>query len=211
MTAIPARLLDQLLIEADTALRVIAAPAQAAAALAPGDDSALTATDKAEAAAMMRVNHAGEIAAQALYRGQALLCREPELRTALLQAASEEHEHLAWCQQRVRHLGEQTSRLAPAWYAGSFTIGLLAGLAGDRFSLGFLAETERQVTDHLNSHLETLPQRDAASRQIVERMRDDEIAHGEDAVRRGGTPMPAPVRQLMRAAAKVMTTLAHRI
>jgi ubiquinone biosynthesis monooxygenase Coq7 len=204
--------LDRLIIEADTALRVVAAPARSAAPspqpLAP---ETLTAEQRREAGALMRVNHAGEIAAQALYRGQASVCRSDELRNALLDAADEEHAHLAWCEDRVRELGQHTSRLAPLWYTGAFAIGALAGLAGDRISLGFLAETERQVARHLDGHLERLPVGDQRSRAIIERMKAEEVAHGQAAIDRGGANLPSPLPRFMALTARIMTTLAHRL
>ncbi len=206
-------LLDRLIGELDTALRVVAGPARGATPN-PAEglrEPELSTGERRQSAALMRVNHAGEIAAQALYRGQAAVARDPVQRDALLQAGQEEYEHLAWCETRVRQLGGRTSLLAPAWYAGSFVIGALAGIAGDRISLGFLAETERQVSDHLGNHLQRLPPADTPSRQIVAAMQDDEIAHGEQARARGGAELPAPVRGLMRAIARVMTTLAQRI
>lgn len=205
--------MDRLIGELDTALRVVSGPAQGAtpSPAAGMPEPELSPGERRRSAALMRVNHAGEIAAQALYRGQAVVARDPVQREALLQAGQEEYEHLAWCETRVRQLGGRTSLLAPLWYSGSFVIGALAGLAGDRISLGFLAETERQVSDHLGSHLQRLPADDAPSRQIVAAMQDEEIAHGEDARARGGAELPAPVRSLMRTTARVMTTLAQRI
>lgn len=206
-------LLDRLIGELDTALRVVSGPARGATPN-PAEgmpEPELSPAERRRSAALMRVNHAGEIAAQALYRGQAAVARDPAQRDALLHAGQEEYEHLAWCETRVHQLGERTSVLAPVWYAGSFAIGALAGLAGDRLSLGFLAETERQVTDHLGSHLQRLPAADAPSRRIVAAMQEEEIAHGEEARARGGTDLPAPMRGLMRATARIMTTLAHRI
>ncbi|HHQ13479.1 MAG TPA: 2-polyprenyl-3-methyl-6-methoxy-1,4-benzoquinone monooxygenase [Chromatiales bacterium] len=206
-------LVDRLIAELDTALRVVSAPAHPdRPAPQPGQSAPqLTEREQAKAAALMRVDHAGEVAAQALYRGQAAVSREPELRDALLKAADEEHDHLAWCEHRVHELGQRTSVLGPLWYAGGFAIGALAGLAGDRISLGFLAETERQVTAHLDSHLQRLPSGDLASRAIVTRMREEELAHAQDARRKGGVELPGPVRSLMRAASKVMTTMSYRI
>jgi ubiquinone biosynthesis monooxygenase Coq7 len=163
------------------------------------------------AAGLMRVNHAGEIAAQALYHGQALTARTPELRETLLQAARDETDHLAWCEQRVRELDSRTSLLAPVWYTGSFLIGTLAGLAGDRNSLGFVAETEKQVVEHLESHLHQLPEDDARSRRIVEQMQADEDRHGSEAREAGGRELPRPVRELMRRTARIMTWTAYRI
>jgi ubiquinone biosynthesis monooxygenase Coq7 len=206
-------LLDRLIQELDRGLRTVAA-ANVAARPNPADGSRESVAEDAarrHAAALMRVNHAGEIAAQALYHGQALTARNPKTREALLQAARDETDHLAWCEQRVRELDDRTSLLAPVWYAGSFAIGAIAGLAGDRTSLGFVAETERQVIEHLESHLHTLPEGDERSRRIVEQMRDDESRHGRDASAAGGRELPRPVRELMRRTARVMTRTAYRI
>jgi ubiquinone biosynthesis monooxygenase Coq7 len=159
----------------------------------------------------MRVNHAGEIAAQALYHGQALTARNPRVRASLLEAAQDETDHLAWCEQRVRELDSRTSLLAPVWYAGSFAIGALAGLAGDRTSLGFVAETEMQVIEHLESHLHELPDGDDRSRRIVEQMQTDEARHGSDARAAGGVDLPRPIRALMRRTARIMTRTAYRL
>jgi ubiquinone biosynthesis monooxygenase Coq7 len=159
----------------------------------------------------MRVNHAGEIAAQALYHGQALTARNPEVRATLRDAARDETDHLAWCEQRVRELDSRTSLFAPLWYAGSFAIGALAGLAGDRTSLGFVAETERQVIEHLESHLHALPQDDDRSRRIVEQMQADEARHGTEAREAGGRDLPRLIRELMRRTARVMTFTAYRL
>jgi ubiquinone biosynthesis monooxygenase Coq7 len=206
-------LLDRLIQELDRGLRTVAA-ANVAARPSPADGSRESVAEDAarrHAAALMRVNHAGEIAAQALYHGQALTARNPKTREALLQAARDETDHLAWCEQRVRELDDRTSLLAPVWYVGSFAIGAIAGLAGDRTSLGFVAETERQVIEHLESHLHTLPEGDERSRRIVEQMRDDEARHGKDASAAGGRELPRPVRELMRRTARVMTRTAYRI
>jgi ubiquinone biosynthesis monooxygenase Coq7 len=203
---------DRCISELDNALRVVAARSSArrAAPVAEGDGE-MPDTDRALVARLMRVNHTGEIAAQALYRGQALVARDPELRANLLDAADEEHDHLAWCQQRAEDLGGTISKLAPLWYAGSFTIGMAAGLAGDKISLGFLAETEKQVSEHLSGHLQRLPAEDHASRAILEQMRDDEIRHGDGAVAQGGMPLPEAVKNVMRMAAKVMTSVSYRL
>jgi 3-demethoxyubiquinol 3-hydroxylase len=164
-----------------------------------------------QTAAMMRVNHAGEIAAQGLYHGQALVARDPAIRAQLESAAREETDHLAWCEQRLRELKDRPSLLDPLWYAGSFAIGCVAGLASDRISLGFVAETERQVEAHLEGHLEQLAPEDTRSRALLAQMRDEEIAHGRSAKSAGGVELPAPARALMRATARVMTTTARWI
>jgi ubiquinone biosynthesis monooxygenase Coq7 len=158
---------------------------------------------------LMRVNHAGEVAAQALYQGQAAVARDADTRQALLAAGDEERDHLEWCETRLKELGGTTSLLTPWWYAGSLAIGAAAGLAGDRWSLGFVAETERQVEEHLSEHLARLPGADERSRRILEQMQEDEIRHGREAMEAGGTALPAPVRGLMTAVAKVMTRTAY--
>ena len=159
----------------------------------------------------MRVNHSGEIAAQALYHGQALIARSRATRELLLKAAHEETDHLAWCETRLKELDSRPSLLNPLWYAGSFAIGAMAALLGDRTSLGFVAETERQVEGHLNEHLARLSPEDARSRAILQTMRTDEIAHGMSAKAAGGAELPSPVRSLMRSTARVMTTTAYWI
>lgn len=208
----PERLLDPFITAADRALRSVFAPARAAR---PNPGAGLTAElterERRESAALMRVNHAGEIAAQALYHGQALTARSPATREMLLKAAREEADHLAWCEQRLRELGSQPSVLSPFWYGGSFFIGVLAALAGDRVSLGFVSETERQVEGHLNEHLGRLPAEDHRSRAILEVMRADEVTHGSNARAAGGVELPRPVRALMRQTAKVMTNTAYWI
>jgi ubiquinone biosynthesis monooxygenase Coq7 len=163
------------------------------------------------AGALMRVNDVGEVCAQALYQAQALTARTPELRAQMEQAAREETDHLAWTRQRLAELGDRPSLLNPLWYAGAFGIGMLAGRLGDRASLGFVVETERQVEEHLAGHLDRLPEADTASRVIVEQMKVDERAHAEAAEQAGAVPLPLPVRWLMRGAAKVMTVTAHRL
>ena len=163
------------------------------------------------AGALMRVNHVGEVCAQALYAAQSLTTRDPNLRDHFEEAARDETDHLAWTERRLDELGAHTSWLNPLWYAGAFGIGLLAGRLSDRISLGFVVETERQVERHLESHLNRLPAGDATSRAIVEQMRDDEVRHAIEAERAGGIPLPEPVRWSMRAAAKVMTTTAHYV
>lgn len=173
--------------------------------------NAMTAHDAAEAGALMRVNHVGEICAQALYQSQALFGRTADLQQHFKQSAQEELDHLAWTEERLAQLGAHTSHLAPVWWIGAFAWGSLAGAAGDRWSLGFVVETERQVEAHLASHLHRLPAGDAASRAIVEQMKHEEAAHAEAALAAGAAPLPAPVKGLMRLAAKVMTTVAHRV
>jgi ubiquinone biosynthesis monooxygenase Coq7 len=161
--------------------------------------------------ALMRVNHVGEICAQALYEGQAASTPDERLRAFFLEAAREEADHLAWTRQRLDELGASVSLLSPLWYAGALAIGCLAGRVGDRVSLGFMAETERQVEQHLQSHLERLPVRDTRSRDIVDAMKEDEAGHAREALARGGVELPWPLRAVMRASAKVMTTVAHRV
>lgn len=166
--------------------------------------SQLSDPERAQSVQLMRINHAGEVAAQGLYHGQALVARQPELRQQLLAAAREERDHLEWCAGRLAELGDGPSRLSPAWYAGSLAIGALAGLAGDRRSLGFVAETERQVSAHLDEHLRRLPEADARSRAVVSAMKQDEERHGAEALQAGGELPPAPVQGLMRAVAGLM-------
>lgn len=176
-----------------------------------GADAPLDAATRRHVAGLMRVNHAGEVAAQALYHGQAFVARREQTRAQLMAAAREEQDHLRWCEERLRELGDHPSRLQPLWYAGSFAIGAAAGLAGDRWSLGFIDETERQVSEHLGEHLAQLPPEDAKSRAILERMRADEERHGRDAREAGGRALPAPVKTLMRQVARVMKFGAYRV
>lgn len=201
-------LLDLFVGTADSALRTLF-HAPGGTTVPVSDDSRLTASERDRSARLMRVNHAGEVAAQALYRGQALVARDPALRADLLKAAAEEEDHLGWCAARTRALGQDTSRLGPLWYAGSLAIGAAAGLAGDRWSRGFIAETERQVCEHLDGHLERLPAADATSRAVVRRMRADEAAHQHRAESQGAAALPLSVRLGMRAAARVMTGVAR--
>jgi ubiquinone biosynthesis monooxygenase Coq7 len=171
----------------------------------------MTEDEKKLAAALMRVNHCGEICAQALYQGQGLTARNSEVKHELAQAAREETEHLAWTEQRIRELGGRKSLLNPLWYGGSLLIGAAAGALGDRWNLGFLAETERQVEQHLKGHLSRLPAQDLRSRAIVDQMKRDEMRHAVTAVAHGAGDLPLPVRAVMKLTAKVMTTTAHRI
>jgi ubiquinone biosynthesis monooxygenase Coq7 len=204
--------LDRLLELADTGLRSSFAKPQSARPT-PGNPAPapLDSGRRRHVAGLMRVNHAGEIAAQGLYQGQALTARTAQTRAALRQAAAEEGDHLAWCRDRLDELGSQPSLLNPLWYAGSMAIGALAGLCGDRASLGFMAETERQVEGHLADHLERLPPDDARSRAIIEQMQADEVAHGQAAIAAGGEPLPDPVPRLMRLTARFMTGTAYWI
>jgi ubiquinone biosynthesis monooxygenase Coq7 len=206
-------MLDALIVGFDRALRTLSGVATSARAI-PGDalpDVKLSPGDRRHAAGLMRVNHTGEVCAQALYAGQALVARNPDLRAQFAQAAREEEDHLAWTASRLEELSDRTSLLNPLWYAGSFAIGVAAGLAGDRTNLSFVVETERQVEEHLTGHVERLPAEDAKSRAIVEKMRDDEAQHGAMALAAGGAPLPFPVRGLMRMAADVMRAVAYRV
>lgn len=202
---------DRLIGPIDQALRTLLG-GNSAARPYPAEGIAETLDQPGErrhAAALMRVNHSGEVAAQALYQGQAAVASSPSTQAALTEAAREETDHLAWCATRIRELGGRTSLLNPLWYAGSFAIGALAGLAGDRTSLGFVAETERQVVEHLEGHLHRLPQTDARTRAIVQQMSADEERHGHNALSAGGAALPAVARALMQATARIMTRTAY--
>lgn len=205
--------LDRLIVEFDKALRVVAVPATTVRPV-PGAEIPDANLDDAErqcAAALMRVNHVGEICAQALYQGQSITSRNPGLRIELTQAAREETEHLAWTEQRIAELGGRKSVLNPLWYGGALLIGLAAGGAGDRWNLGFLAETERQVGAHLDGHLRRLPANDRKSREIVAQMRLDELSHAATAGRLGACDLPGPVKYAMKAVSRIMTTVAYRL
>jgi ubiquinone biosynthesis monooxygenase Coq7 len=205
--------LDQLIAQFDRALRTVGGVAHASRP-SPGDaspEAELNAHDRRHAAALMRVNHVGEVCAQALYQGQALTARDPHARQALERAASEEEDHLAWSAQRVHELGGRTSLLNPLWYAGAFTIGTIAGALGDRWNLGFLAETERQVEEHLSGHLERLPTNDERTKAVVAAMRADEARHRDTALRLGAAELPRPVKLAMRLASGLMTRIAYRV
>ena len=199
--------LDKFIIEFDKALSTLAATPKSARPLPGGDlaDAQLSEEEKRHAAALMRVNHCGEVCAQALYQGQALSCDEPAVTQALARAAREETEHLAWTEQRVAELGGRLSLLNPLWYAGSLALGYAAGKFGTRWNLGFLAETERQVEAHLEGHLERLAPQDAKTRAIVLQMKRDESAHARTAYDLGGTELPEAVKRAMRLSAKIMT------
>lgn len=206
---------DRLLSALNRRLSQMATPAARPPARAnPAPDTAnptFDARTRAHVAGLMRVNHAGEVAAQALYQGQAFVARDETTRRHLLDAAREEQDHLRWCEDRLRELGDQPSLLQPLWYAGSFAIGAAAGLAGDAWSFGFVDETERQVSEHLGEHIDQLPANDQRSRAILQQMRTDEERHGRQAREAGGRPLPEPVRQLMRQVARVMKFSAYRL
>ena len=213
MNSLRASLLDRMIVELDSALRVLVSVAPPSRCN-PGtgiESGNLSAAEQDASAALMRVNHAGEVAAQALYRGQAFTTRDRGIEQSLLIAAGEEQDHLLWCQQRAHELGGRTSLFGPLWYAGSFALGAAAGLLGRSASLGFVVETERQVEEHLSGHLEQLPAGDLASRAIVQQIRTDEAAHGAQARELGGSELPEPARATMRVVARVMTTIAHRL
>jgi len=205
--------MDTLIIAANAALRTLFAKPRAARACPtlPDQGTELSAAEKTAAGALMRVNHVGEVCAQALYTAQAFATKNEALRAHFMQASAEETDHLAWTSQRLDELGARPSLLNPLWYAGAFGLGLLAGRLGDRVSLGFVVETETQVEAHLQSHLSRLPVGDHASRAIVAQMKDDEARHALEARQAGALALPAPVKALMSAAAKVMTTVAQRV
>lgn len=202
---------DRWIVEFDRALRTVAATAQSVRPQPGGDlpEGDLDAVQRRQAVGLMRVNHCGEVCAQALYQGQALTSREAAVRDALQAAADEETEHLAWTERRIAELGGRKSLLNPLWYAGSLSLGVAAGLLGDKWNLGFLAETERQVEAHLDGHLRDLPPGDARSRAVVDQMRQDEIRHAEMAVAFGAAELPGPVKQGMRLSARLMTRLSY--
>ncbi len=207
-------MINELILATDSALRTLwAEPRASRANPASGvTELQLTDTERRLTGALMRVNHVGEVCAQALYTGQALACKDPTLRAQLAEASREETDHLAWTQQRLNELNDRPSLLNPLWYAGAFAIGFAAGrLGGDQVSLGFVVETERQVEAHLQSHMDQLPAADTASRAIVTQMKADEIAHAQMATKAGAVELPTPVKSVMKMAAKVMTTVAHRI
>ena len=207
--------LDQLLMKADAMLAALAGSGGAreeraypAAAHAPAE---LDEAERRHIAGLMRVNHAGEIAAQALYKAQALTAREAALKQAMRESADEEIDHLNWCERRLRELDDHTSRLAPFWYAGSFAIGFVAGVFGDKWNLGFLAETEHQVVRHLDAHLAQIPERDQRSRAILEQMRADELHHADKAETAGAETLPRGIKRLMNLSSKVLTKTAYRL
>jgi ubiquinone biosynthesis monooxygenase Coq7 len=205
--------IDRLIIGFDRALRTLCGPAVSLRPV-PGENLPnleLSAAEKRHAAALMRVNHSGEVCAQALYQGQALTARDDTVRKTLERAAAEETEHLAWTAQRIDELGGRVSVLNPFFYTGSFAIGALSGLLGDKWNLGFLAETERQVEGHLDAHLEQLPAQDEKSRAIVAQMKEDEARHADTALARGAAELPGPVKQAMRISSRLMTLSTYRV
>jgi ubiquinone biosynthesis monooxygenase Coq7 len=205
--------IDELITGFDRALRTVAGTPRAARPSPAGraPEAALDEAERAHAAALMRVNHVGEVCAQALYQGQALTARDPATREGLEHAAREEQDHLAWSAERIRELGGRPSLLNPLWYAGALAMGAAAGALGDRWNLAFLAETERQVEQHLSSHLELLSARDGRTRAVVEAMRADEARHRDAALALGAAEFPRPVKRAMRLAAKLMTMVAYRV
>jgi ubiquinone biosynthesis monooxygenase Coq7 len=205
--------IDKLIGEFDRALRAVAGVAHAARP-SPAEDvpeAEMNEAERTHAAALMRVNHVGEVCAQALYQGQAVTARDEKTKEELQKAAREEEDHLAWSTERIRELGGRPSLLNPLWYAGSFAFGALAGALGDRWNLAFLAETEKQVEEHLSAHLEALPALDRRTLALVEAMRADEARHRQTALRLGAAELPAPAKAAMRLASRVMTTVAYRV
>lgn len=214
MNSRPLSRLDRILVEIERALGTALDPQPVASRPSPSvgvDEAVLDDSARRHAGGLMRVNHVGEVCAQALYSGQAAVARDPKVRHQLLEAAAEETDHLAWCGERLHELGDRPSLLNPLWYGGAYTIGALAGLIGDRLSLGFVVETERQVEAHLEGHLSKLPQADQRSRAIVKQMKEDEARHADQALAAGGANLPAPVKGLMRLAANVMRAVAYRV
>ena len=204
--------LDRFLSGIDGAMRAVgSSPARATRRNPAADvpEASLSAAEKSHSAGLMRVNHAGEIAAQGLYQGHAMVARGPEIEMQMKQAADEELDHLGWCEERLGELGSGPSRLRSVWYAGAWMTGVASGVLGDKWSLGFIEETERQVSEHLRGHLDRLPESDAKSRAIVTQMRDEEEQHGANAREAGAAKLPGPVRRLMRLTAKIMTTTAY--
>lgn len=205
--------LDSILNEFNHALRMIFglnAPQRQSPAIGI-EEGPLSGQEQQRSAKLMRVNHSGEIAAQALYRGQAICSKNPEQQQKLRKAANEEIDHLSWCERRLNELNGQPSRLTPLWYTGSFVIGALAGIAGDRWSLGFVEETEHQVSDHLENHIRQLPEQDHKSRAIIRQMREDEITHAQWAAEAGARELPGIVKNLMQKTARIMTGISFHI
>ena len=207
-------LLDRLISEADTVLRTVTSRGHSAARPSPAEghsDTELSDSERRHVAGLMRVNHTGEVCAQARYQGQALTAKLPTVREEMQQAAEEEVDHLVWCEQRLRELDSQPSILNPAWYGLSFALGAVAGAIGDRVSLGFVAATEERVCRHLQDHLKSLPEDDRKSRLILQQMLEDEQRHGDNALAAGGTDFPRPVKDAMTAVSRVMTGSSYRV
>jgi 3-demethoxyubiquinol 3-hydroxylase len=204
---------DAFITEIDKGLRAVFATAQTVRPYPDREcaEASLSESEKRHAAALMRINHSGEVCAQALYNGQALTARNPVTEAALRQASEEETEHLAWCEKRIKDLGSHKSLLNPVWYAGSFTLGALAGALGDRWNLGFLAETETQVGKHIENHLARLPAGDDKSRAVLEQMKTDEAKHAATALEHGGASLPTPIKLAMKFASKIMTHTTYRL
>ena len=206
--------LDQLIVQFDQALRTLIPGSSTARRASPAvnvPEAELDASERKRAAGLMRINHTGEVCAQALYQGQALTAKLPDIRQAMEEAAQEEVDHLAWCEQRLQDLDSRASLLNPAWYAMSFGLGAAAGLAGDKWSLGFVAETEEQVCEHLKEHLERLPANDEKSKAVLQQMLVDERIHGDTARQAGGAPLPLPVKLGMQMLSVVMKRTAYRL
>jgi len=206
-------MIDRFIAEFDQGLRTVLAEAQTLRPFPDRDksESQLSDSEKRRAAALMRINHSGEVCAQALYNGQALTARNPATEAALREASQEETEHLAWCEKRIRELGSHKSFLNPMFYAGSFALGAFAGALGDKWNLGFLAETENQVGKHIEGHLKRLPEQDEKSRAILEQMKIDEARHATTAITHGGAPLPLPVKLAMELSSKIMTKTTYWI
>ncbi|MFW5426535.1 MAG: 2-polyprenyl-3-methyl-6-methoxy-1,4-benzoquinone monooxygenase [Methylophagaceae bacterium] len=214
MTVHHSTIIDKLIIETDRVVKTLLGRPETTARSIPGQEiqtEDLTPQEQAYSTRLMRINHAGEVSAQALYQGQSLTAKLPQVRNAMEQAAIEENDHLVWCQQRIDELNGRTSILNPLWYAGSFAIGAIAGKIGDKWSLGFVAETEKQVVQHLDEHLATLSEQDQKSRAILEQMKVDELRHGTIALEAGGAELPKPVKLVMGLMSKVMTKSSYWI
>ena len=206
--------IDSFIIELDKALTTVFGQPDTTARPTPGDaldEAELTESERKQSAGLMRVNHAGEVSAQALYQGQALTARLPAVREAMEIAALEENDHLVWCKQRLEALSSQTSLLNPLWYVGSFTLGAVAGKIGDKWSLGFVAETEKQVVEHIEGHLKIISAQDKKSRAVLEQMKIDEAEHGTKAIEAGGTELPQPIKKAMGLVSKLMTRTSYWI
>jgi ubiquinone biosynthesis monooxygenase Coq7 len=207
-------LIDRVITELDSAVRTVTSKGNQAARPSPSEghtEAELSAQERSHVAGLMRVNHTGEVCAQALYQGQALTARLPEVREEMQQASEEEIDHLVWCEERLRELDSRTSVLNPAWYGLSFAMGAIAGAIGDRISLGFVAATEERVCRHLKDHLKQLPEDDRKSRLILQQMLEDEERHGKNAIAAGGTDFPGPVKEAMTAVSKLMTESSYRV